>query len=335
MFRHSLPAIAASILVLSAVFGYSGAFRCGTLANAATATESAGEGYEFLPSGNEPLPVDVPCPVPLESMSLPALTVALALVDGVNPCAFFVLFFLMSLMMHARSRSRMALVGGVFVLISGLVYFLFMAAWLEVFLIAGMRGYINRAAGAVALVLAAINIKDFFFFRRGVSLGIPEAAKPGLFSRMRGLLAAGSVAATLAGTVLLAFAANSYELLCTAGIPMVYTRILTMQDVSGASFYGYLALYNSVYVLPLAAIVTVSAVTLGHRKLTERHGRLLKLLSGNMMLFMGGALILRPSLMTSAASALLVVALSVVLTGLVAVLYGERGTGGGTKTPGA
>jgi len=316
---YSLPvrAVFASILAVALAL----AFLHGAH-DAAYAGEEQGVAYMFeTGQGFESTPA---CPLPIDGVSLPVLTVALGLADGFNPCAFFVLFFLMSLMVHARSKYRMALVGGVFVLISGAVYFMFMAAWLEVFRMVGVRVYITRMAGAVALVLAAVNIKDFFYFGRGPSLGIPEGAKPGLFARMRGLLDTASTATMLAGTVLLAVSANSYELLCTAGMPMVYTRVLTMNRVTGATYYAYLALYNAAYVLPLAVIVTVSSVTLGRRKLSERHGRILKLLSGNMMLAMGGALLISPAVMTSAASALLLLALSLTLTGIEAGLLLKR-----------
>lgn len=229
-----------------------------------------------------------------DALSLPLLTLVIAGLDAFNPCAFFVLLFLLSLLVHARSRARMLFVGGTFVLFSGLIYFMFMAAWLHVFRWAGELRAVTVAAGLLAVAVAATNVKDYFLFRRGVSLSIPEAAKPGLFQRMRGLLRADSLPALTAGTVVLAVAANSYELLCTAGFPMVYTRILTLSEVGPAAHYGWLAAYNVVYVLPLLAIVLVFTRTLGGRKLGEAEGRLLKLLSGLMMLGLGLALLLVP-----------------------------------------
>jgi len=87
--------------------------------------------------------------------------------------------------------------------------------------------------------------------------------------------------------VVLAIVANSYELLCTAGFPMVYTRILTLRALPVESYYLYLLLYNLVYILPLLAIVTVFTIKLGSRKLSEQEGMVLKLLSGVMMLMLG------------------------------------------------
>jgi cytochrome c biogenesis protein CcdA len=116
-----------------------------------------------------------------------------------------------------------------------------------------------------------------------------EAKKPDIFRRARAVLAADSLPAMIAATVLLAIATNFYELLCTAGVPMVYARLLTLSDLPPAGRYLYLALYNLIYVAPLAVIVVAFARSLGARKLAERQGRLLKLLSGTMMLELGGA----------------------------------------------
>jgi hypothetical protein len=257
----------------------------------------------------------------LRAWSLPLLTVVLGALDAFNPCAFFVLLFLLSLLVHARSRARMLFIGAVFVLFSGLVYFAFMAAWLNLFLWMGELRGVTLAAGLVAMLIATINIKDYFWLRRGPTLSIPESAKPGLFRRMRGVATSGSLVPMAFGTVVLAVVANSYELLCTAGFPMVFTRALTLQDLGTASYYGYLVLYNVVYVVPLALIVLAFTYTLGSRKLSEREGRLLKLVSGYMMLGLGLLLVLAPQLLASAAAAAGVLALALGATAITARLW--------------
>jgi len=242
------------------------------------------------------------------SVSLPVFTIIIGALDSFNPCAFFVLLFLLSLLIHARSRRRMFLIGGIFVLFSGLIYFLFMAAWLNVFLVVGQIAAITVAGGIVALAVGGINVKDFFLFKQGVSLVIPESAKPKLFERMRGLLKAPTMPAMIAGTIVLAISANAYELLCTAGFPMVYTRVLTLHKLSSFQYYQYLVLYNIVYVVPLAVIVAVITVTLGVKKLTEWQGRQLKLVSGLMMLSLGAVLIVNPALLNNALASVVMLA---------------------------
>jgi glutaredoxin len=229
--------------------------------------------------------------------SLPLFTVAIAALDGFNPCAFFVLLVLLSLLVHSRSRGRIFLVGGIFVLFSGLFYLAFMAAWLNAFLLLGELALVTTAAGLLAMAMGALDVKDFVRPGRGPSLSIPESARPGLFRRMRRLVAADRLPPVVAGAIVLAAAANGYELLCTAGFPLVFTRVLTLHELSSTERYLYLALYNAVYVLPLLAVVVAFGVTLGSRKLGEREGRLLKLLSGLMLLGLGLVLVIDPALL--------------------------------------
>ncbi len=254
------------------------------------------------------------------ALSLPLLTLTLAGLDAFNPCAFFVLLFLLSMMAHQKSRARMLTVGGIFVLFSGLMYFAFMAAWLNLLQLLGQLAWVTLAAGVLAVVVGAMNVKDFFLFGRGVSLSIPESKKPDIFRRARAILAADNLPTMLMATVFLAVAANFYELLCTAGFPMVYTRLLTLGEPSPAVRYLYLAFYNLIYVLPLAAIVVVFARTLGARKLGEREGRLLKLLSGTMMLELGALLLLAPEWVSRLGVAFALLALALAVTWIAARL---------------
>ncbi|MGE5892854.1 MAG: hypothetical protein ACM34I_02250 [bacterium] len=250
-------------------------------------------------------------------MTLPVLTVILAGLDSFNPCAFFVLFTLLGILVHARSRTRMMIIGGTFVFFSGFIYFLFMSAWLNIFMHIGELMVITLIAGIVALVIAGINIKDFFFFKQGVSLTIPESAKPKLFERMRHLLKATSLPSMIFGTVVLSIAANTYELLCTVGFPLVFTRVLTLNNLPMLRYYLYLVLYNVVYVIPLAAIVLMFVWTLGTRKLTEWQGQVLKLISGLMMLFLGIVLLVDPSLFNNILVGIGLLAAALVGAGIV------------------
>ncbi|MDD2338156.1 MAG: hypothetical protein PHD01_16480 [Geobacteraceae bacterium] len=256
----------------------------------------------------------------VQSLSLPLFTVIIAGLDSFNPCAFFVLFTLLSLLVHAHSRKRMLLIGGVFVSFSGCIYFLFMATWLNLYFILGHLAIVTYIAGILALIISLINIKDYFFFKKGLSLSLSEVSKPKLFEKMRGLLRTESLPSVLTGSVVLAITANSYELLCTAGFPMVYTRVLTLNKLSSGMYYAYLTLYNLIYVLPLAGIVVFFTATLGSRKLTEWQGRVLKLLSGLMMFSLALVLIINPALLQNAIfSVLLLIGITVITAVIVMI----------------
>jgi hypothetical protein len=163
-------------------------------------------------------------------------------------------------------------------------------------------------------------VKDFFRLKQGISLSIPAAQKADIFRRAGAILDADSLPAMLAATVVLAVAANFYELLCTAGFPMVYTRLLTLADLPVAGRYAWLGIYNLIYALPLAGIVVLFARKLGARKLTEREGRLLKLMSGLMMLELGALLLLAPERVSQAGIAFGLMAVAVAVTAIAARL---------------
>lgn len=270
-------------------------------------------------------PVELPLigVVAPEKLSLPLLTVVLAGVDAFNPCAFFVLLFLLSIMVNAKSKSRMLIVGGIFVFFSGFIYFLFMIAWLNIFTLlgAGSDGsLIILAAGILALIAGVINIKDYFFTKGEVSLSMSAENRTGLIKRMGKLTNASSMAAMIGGTVVLAILANAYELLCTAGFPMIYTSVLSMHDLPDIERYMYLVFYNIVYVIPLAIIVIVFSATMGKRKLTEKEGQTLKLMSGIMMVGMGIMLAMDPVSLQNPVLAITLIAGSIGLTFLITLV---------------
>ena len=253
-------------------------------------------------SGEEPPPgppgsVGLPLVglVDVEGLGLPLFTVVVGLVDGFNPCATWVLLFLLAMLVNLRSRSRMALIAGTFVVVSGVVYFAFMAAWLTFFMVIGVSRPLRILLAAVALFVGAVNVKDFFAMGRGPSLSIPESAKPGFYRRVREILHADDLAGAMIGIVTLAFLVNLVELLCTAGLPALYTAILTSQGLPAWTYYAYLALYTAAYMLDDAILVAIGVVTLGRTKLQERGARWLKLLSGLVILTLGALLLARPS----------------------------------------
>lgn len=227
-------------------------------------------------------------------LGLPLFTLALGLLDGFNPCAMWVLLFLLSLLVHWRDRRRLALVAGTFVLVSGVVYYAFMAAWLNVFLVLGLSRQIQLLLGAVALVIGAVNLRDAGRPGERFTLAIPESAKPGLYARMRSVMQNQGLAPALLGVALLALMVNLIELLCTAGLPALYTAVLSQQALPAWGRYSYLGLYILGYVFDDALMVGAAVWALGNRRLSESTGRRLKLLSGVVMLSLGLLLLLRP-----------------------------------------
>ncbi|MGY6274898.1 glutaredoxin family protein [Methylomonas sp. MgM2] len=232
--------------------------------------------------------------ISVERLGLPMFTLAMGLLDGFNPCAMWVLLFLLSLLIRLQNRRRMALVAGTFVLVSGAVYYAFMAAWLNVFLLMGMSDSVRWTLAGLAIVIGAVNVKDYFAFNQGISFSIPDSAKPGLYARMRQLMQTEAMTASLISVTVLAVLVNFIELLCTAGLPAIYTAVLSQHGFSTIEYYAYLLLYILAYIADDSLMVAIAVITLGSHKLTQESGRWLKLVSGSVMLALAVVMIARP-----------------------------------------
>ena len=232
--------------------------------------------------------------VSVSEFGLPLFTLAVGLVDGFNPCAMWILVFLLSILVNIKDRRKIILIAGTFVVVSGLAYFAFMAAWLHLFLLVGIARPVQVALGLLACFIGSVNVKDFFAFKKGITLSIPESSKPGLYRRVREIVRAKSVTVALFGAVSLAIVVNMVELLCTSGLPAIYTRILTLHQLPWWQNYAYLAFYNMAYMFDDSVLLTIAVVTLSNRKLQEREGRWLKLVSGVVILGLGLVMLFKP-----------------------------------------
>jgi uncharacterized membrane protein HdeD (DUF308 family) len=173
-------------------------------------------------------------------------------------------------------------------------YFAFMAAWLHVFDWIGCLRPVQIALGMIAITIGIVHVKDLFAFEKGLSLSIPEAAKPGIYARMRRIVTAESLLGAILGAFTLAVLVNIVELLCTAGLPVLYTHVLSLQGYSTPVRYGYLGLYIAAYMFDDALMVAGVVATLSRFKLQETGGRWLKLVSGVVILLLGGVMLFRP-----------------------------------------
>jgi glutaredoxin len=223
----------------------------------------------------------------LDDIGLPAFTLAMGLLDGFNPCSMWVLLLMISLLAPLNDRPRMLAIAGTFVLVEGIAYFIFLAAWLNLFLLIGIARWSQLLIAAIAIIVGLINLKDFFAFKWGISLSIPESQKPKIYNRMRGILLAKNLTAAIAATIVLAVLVQIVELLCTSGFPALFTRILTLRELDTWTYYGYLLLYMAAYMLDDVIVLGIGVTLLSRHRLQEKEGRVLKFLSGAAMVGLG------------------------------------------------
>jgi hypothetical protein len=239
----------------------------------------------------------------------PAFVFIIALADGFNPCAFTVLIVLLSLLTHTKSRRKMLLIGGVFILTSAFMYFLFiMVLTLVGSWIFGQYGSVLlKVLGAIVVIAGLINIKDFFFFKKGISLTLSDERRNKIFRHAGKIVRKvdladnkRSIAMALLGTAALAALVNLVELGCTAMLPAAYMSALFNNYGNSVGFFhvAYTAFYSIVYVLPLFAILGDFLYSFKSDRLTEDQARMLKLVGGLIMLGLGLVLLLKPDLLS-------------------------------------
>ena len=260
--------------------------------------------------------------IDLAAQSLAVSTALIALVDGFNPCSLWVLSMLLALTLNTGSRRKILLVGLVFLSVTALVYMAFITGLFTMFSVISFVGWIQSAVALVAIFFAVVNIKDYFWYKEGLSFTIADEQKPGIYRSLRRVLAAGDSTAGLIGaTVVLAAGVSLVEFSCTAGFPVLWTNLLITQQVTTATFVALLLLYMLIYQLDELAIFLVAVVTLKAGKLEEKQGRILKLIGGMLMLTLAVVMLINPAWMNQISSSLLIFASAFAATGLVLLVH--------------
>lgn len=231
--------------------------------------------------------------VNLSSLSLPVLAITLGIVDGFNPCAMWALVALLAVLVATRSKKRILTFGGVFIFISALVYFLFMAAWLKVFQWIGYIEITKIVIGVGALAVAIYYFRDFYINRDPECKVTPSKTKSKLLEWMRGAVNKYSWPLALLVIVFLAFSVNLIELLCSMGLPAIFTRTLTLYDLSSAQYFFYMFLYILFYIIDDIIIFLIAVKTLQIVGIKGRYARYTKLIGAILLVVLGMYLLLR------------------------------------------
>ncbi len=252
-------------------------------------------------------------------MSSPLLltTAIIATLDGFNPCSLFVLTFLLAIIVHSASRKRIFLVGITFLLVTSFVYGLFMLGVLNIMLFASQLFWIRNIISAIVIILGLIAIKDFLFFKEGVSVVIPESYKKKYYKQVRSVFYKDGLFPTIAATTVMALGIALVELPCTAGFPFIWSSIVSNADLGPVYFIALFLLYIFLYLLIELIIFGIAVIRMQSIKITEEKGRLLKLIAGSLMLTMGLILLAKPEYMENITGVLLTFGLSFTLVLLI------------------
>jgi len=232
-----------------------------------------------------------------KNVSLPVLTVIIAALDGFNPCAMWVLIFLISLLFEMKDKKKMWIFGGVFIAASAFVYFIFMAAWLNLFLFLGLIFWVRIAIGAVALWAGYYNLREYFTNPAGACKVTGGKKRQRVFESLKTIIHEKHIFLALIGLVALAFMVNLVELICSAGLPAVYTQVLSLTPMPAWQYYAYLSLYIFIFMLDDLVVFILAMLTLQVTGVTAKYSRASHLIGGIVMLIIGLLLIFMPEML--------------------------------------
>ncbi|HOF42424.1 MAG TPA: thioredoxin family protein [Candidatus Moranbacteria bacterium] len=246
----------------------------------------------------QPIPEKLTVPllgeIETKNLSLPAMTLIFGALDGFNPCAMWALLFLISLLLGMKDRKRMFILGSVFIATSALVYFFFMAAWLNLVLFIGMIIWVRLAIGIIALAGGGYNLKEYFTNKESGCKVTDSEKRQKIFEKLKNITQRKSFWLALGGILVLAFAVNLVELICSAGLPAIYTQILTLSNLNPFQYYLYIMFYIFVFMLDDLFVFFAAMATLQMVGFTTKYAHRSRLISGILMLAIGLMLIFKP-----------------------------------------
>ena len=227
------------------------------------------------------------------SVSLPLFTIMMGAADGFNPCAMWVLIFLIGLLVGLGDRLRMWILGGTFIAASAGIYFLFMTAWLNLLLFLGFIFWVRILVGLVALVAGFYNLKEYFASSTVCKVTSSEKRQR-VFQKLKNITQQQKFWLALVGIIALAFVVNLVELICSASLPVVYLQVLTMNKIPTWQYYLYILLYIFIFMLDDLIVYIIAMTTLQVTGLTGKYSRLSNLLGGLAMIIIGFLVMIKP-----------------------------------------
>ncbi len=250
--------------------------------------------YNVNPS--EEVKVPILGNVNAKQVSLPLISVVIGLVDGFNPCAMWVLLFLISMLFHMEDKKKMWILGLTFLVTSALIYLLFMLAWLKVALSFSSVTWIRILIALVAFVGGLINLKSYLKNRKkddGCDV-VDDKKRKKIFARIKNITEEKKFILALLGIIALAISVNLVELACSAGLPLIFTQVLALNDLNTLEYAIYMFLYILFFLIDDVVIFVIAMLTLNIKGISAKYGKYSHLIGGIIMLLIGILMIFKP-----------------------------------------
>lgn len=245
---------------------------------------------------DEETTIDLPLfgSVNLKKLSLMSAAVIIGLIDGFNPCAMWILLFLISVLIGIKDRKRMWGLGLTFLITSALVYMVIMLSWINVAVKITTVVWVRNVIAVVALIGAFVNLKSFMKSHESGCEVVDDKKRKKIFKRIKKFTHEKSFFLALFGVMLLAVSVNLVELACSAGLPLVFSELLALNNVSSFMKFMYTLLYILFFLLDDLIVFFIAMFTMKVTGISTRYNRLSHLLGGFIMLLIGILLLVRP-----------------------------------------
>ena len=233
--------------------------------------------------------------VETKNLTLPVIAILIGLVDGFNPCAMWVLLFLISMLIGMKDKRKMIALGTAFLVTSAFIYLLFMVAWLNVATLLLSVNYVRIGIGAVAIIGAVFNLFGYFRHRKETGCNVVNDKKRNkIFDRIKKFTHEENFFLALVGVMALAISVNIVELACSAGLPVMFTQILSMNNLTVVQEVMYIALYMLFFLIDDLIVFIVAVKTMEVTGVSTKYGKLSKLIGGVLLLLIGILMIFKP-----------------------------------------
>ena len=233
--------------------------------------------------------------VKLKNLTLPLITVVIGLADGFNPCAMWVLLFLISMLIGMKDKKRMWILGSTFLLTSALIYLIFMMSWLNLANLLISVVWVRVIVAIVSLVGGIINLRGYIKHRKVSGCDVVDDKKRNkIITRIKKFTTEKNFWLAILGVIVLAISVNVVELACSAGLPVMFIEILSLNNLTAIEEIIYIVLYMLFFLLDDFVVFVIAMTTLSLTGVSSKYGNLSKLIGGILMLFIGLLLMFKP-----------------------------------------
>lgn len=226
--------------------------------------------------------------VDVKKVSLPLISIIIGLVDGFNPCAMWILLFLITMLINMKNRKRMWILGFTFIISSALVYLMFMLAYLQIASTL-VQTWFKYLIALVAFVGGIINLNAYFKTRKkdtGCTVTNIDKRRKIIF-RIKRILTEKSFVLAFFGIIFLAFSVNLIELACSAGLPVLFTQIIALNNLSVFDTAIYFFLYLLFFMIDDIIVFIIAMITFKVTGISNKYSKYSHLIGGIIMVIIG------------------------------------------------